>query len=588
MYLLVGLSYNARACNLRDSLMICKKALPYFIGLSNCVLVLSGLLSVSTTVLAQTDDCTNNPNERHTIQSSTPTSASGEIVKPNGSGTFLLTRNSSNGFTDTVTFFSGTEGVEAQNNVVSLNTPANPDAFTYTYTVTPDSSNVVETINVFRKAVTTTGTSEFSRYNFTWTGGPAVLFDPINEFPSHANGALITSGETLVFRGVGGRVNRTSLWRLTIPTASVTLAVNADSPETDGDQLHVEWISFDTTFQTPLDFGDAPDSYGTTLAVDGANHIGSHCLFLGTTIDTELDGSPGITANGDGADEDGVGVLVRTSVAGTKNATLKVTFTNNTADDAQLVCWIDWNQDGDFLDADERSDPRIFATGCANVANATDSTFTTGNVPAACTDTPTLQWTNITGVTVPSLSLYSRCRITTDLSFASGGSPSPIGAVTDGEVEDNQIPVPPVVATIDNVSLESILLADFLGSASLDQLRSLLTSYVAYTIDMNRETMIAALLQHLDPDGDGRLALFRWNTLEELGTIGFYAERLDKQWIRINDKLLPSLISAPLGAEYLLLDPTVQANTTYQYRLIELEASGGIRSYGPYSLQMIP
>ena len=74
------------------------------------------------------------------------------------------------------------------------------------------------------------------------------------------------------------------------------------------------------TFATaePLDFGDAPASYGTLLAGNGARHTvegydaaaRTAPLMLGTTIDVEADGQPDATATGDDAseidDEDGV------------------------------------------------------------------------------------------------------------------------------------------------------------------------------------------------------------------------------------------------------------------------------------------
>src|SRR6185295_3009446 len=55
-----------------------------------------------------------------------------------------------------------------------------------------------------------------------------------------------------------------------------------------------------------VDFGDAPDSYGTTLAAGGPFHTVVAGFSLGATEDSEADGQPSAGANGDGADEDGV------------------------------------------------------------------------------------------------------------------------------------------------------------------------------------------------------------------------------------------------------------------------------------------
>jgi hypothetical protein len=57
-------------------------------------------------------------------------------------------------------------------------------------------------------------------------------------------------------------------------------------------------------------------------------------------------------------------------------------------------------------------------------------------------------------------------------------------------------------------------------------------------------------------------------------------------WSRINGDLLPGLIDAPLGGEYQLADPSAQPGGAYQYRLIEQEATGNTRNYGPFDVVM--
>ncbi len=41
-----------------------------------------------------------------------------------------------------------------------------------------------------------------------------------------------------------------------------------------------------------------------------------------------------------------------------------------------------------------------------------------------------------------------------------------------------------------------------------------------------------------------------------------------------------------MGAEYMLADPSARPGKTYEYRLIEIEAWGTTREYGPYRLRM--
>lgn len=81
--------------------------------------------------------------------------------------------------------------------------------------------------------------------------------------------------------------------------------------------------------------------------------------------------------------------------------------------------------------------------------------------------------------------------------------------------------------------------------------------------------------------------LLRWNTLEQRGTVGFYADRRAAgcRWVRINTRLLPAIVAAPMGAEYVLADPGAQPCADYDYRLIELEARGTTRAYGPFPLR---
>jgi hypothetical protein len=50
--------------------------------------------------------------------------------------------------------------------------------------------------------------------------------------------------------------------------------------------------------------------------------------------------------------------------------------------------------------------------------------------------------------------------------------------------------------------------------------------------------------------------------------------------------MLPGLVMAPMGGEYMLADPGALPGTEYLYRLIEQEATGSIREHGPYQVVM--
>jgi len=95
------------------------------------------------------------------------------------------------------------------------------------------------------------------------------------------------------------------------------------------------------------DYGDAPDSYGTLLASNGARHIAIPGLHLGATLDTEVDGQPAGQANGDDVagvdDEDGVTFV--TAVVLGQPATIQLVASAA----GKLDAWLDFAGDGNFL-----------------------------------------------------------------------------------------------------------------------------------------------------------------------------------------------------------------------------------------------
>jgi len=165
-------------------------------------------------------------------------------------------------------------------------------------------------------------------------------------------------------------------------------------------------------FTPYYDFGDAPNTYMTLLANNGARHTNTG-LKLGNLIDTEANGFPSANAQGDDSnnldDEDGVWwtcnfvpgrpsqIQVTASAAGLLNA------------------WFDWNLDGDWADPGEQvftNTPLV--AGVNNLAVA---------VPAG---TPTGQ-------------TFARFRFSTQANL------SYTGAAVNGEVEDYQISIEPAI-----------------------------------------------------------------------------------------------------------------------------------------------
>ena len=173
------------------------------------------------------------------------------------------------------------------------------------------------------------------------------------------------------------------------------------------------------------DFGDAPSAYGI------AQHHSIASLYFGALApDNEASSFFSSFATGDNAisgsnvinDEDGVASIppIVNSGATTQvlpNYTISATITNNTGLAANVVAWIDWNNNNTF-DIGEG----VAATPVSSGTNNGTVSFTW--------PTPTLQGSaGRTGT-------FLRIRTSTDLLTVS----TPTGAVSDGEVEDYYLP----------------------------------------------------------------------------------------------------------------------------------------------------
>lgn len=194
----------------------------------------------------------------------------------------------------------------------------------------------------------------------------------------------------------------------------------------DGHSESAEGAVYILVIAPPVDFGDAPDTgsgtgpgnYETLAANDGPGHIVSTDLFLGVSVDNDLGTIQNARANGDDVDsalpDDEDGVLSPLDLIGTDGATPTVTLlaTNTTGFEATLYGWIDYNSDGAFDNATER-------TQIAVPTGTLDGRFT------------------LTFPAVPSgssASTYARFRLSTD-----PASSDATGTVSDGEVEDYQV-----------------------------------------------------------------------------------------------------------------------------------------------------
>jgi hypothetical protein len=151
--------------------------------------------------------------------------------------------------------------------------------------------------------------------------------------------------------------SRTYALRFRITTDT---SVGPDGPAGDG-EVHDELLTLSFNVSSydfaDLDFGDLPAGYKTTRADNGARHVITEQLYLGTTPpDGEPDGLPSAPANGDDSnatdDEDGIIASAIRAHAGVR-VKIPVRVSNTTGTPAKLYGFADWNADGDFLDADE-------------------------------------------------------------------------------------------------------------------------------------------------------------------------------------------------------------------------------------------
>lgn len=111
------------------------------------------------------------------------------------------------------------------------------------------------------------------------------------------------------------------------------------------------------------DWGDAPNSYGTTLVANGPRHTISPLLRLGADVDAEANGVPSLATADDAAgvdDEDGVQIFESPDLriaGGQIGAWSQLQVSVHRAPAVATVylnAWCDLNSDGDFADAGEQ------------------------------------------------------------------------------------------------------------------------------------------------------------------------------------------------------------------------------------------
>ena len=173
-----------------------------------------------------------------------------------------------------------------------------------------------------------------------------------------------------------------------------------------------------TTVEFFSDYGDAPDTYHTTDSQNGAHHVITSGIQLGSSIDGDEDGQPSVGADGDDTDSDGDdedGVIFTSNFVVGLSATIQVTVTGS----GYLNAWFDWNKDGDWADAGEHA--------------ISDQSLTTG--------THSISVSVPSGATLGTTYVRFRYSSTSGLSYDGPSSPP----APDGEVEDYTVEILPQI-----------------------------------------------------------------------------------------------------------------------------------------------
>jgi hypothetical protein len=219
------------------------------------------------------------------------------------------------------------------------------------------------------------------------------------------------------------------------------------------------------------DFGDAPAPYRTLLA-DNAPRHGASGPTLGSSRDLEPDGQPTASADGDGADDDGVVVwgVIRAGPTGA-TITVKVQYAPQ---GARMDGWVDFNRDHNWGGVGER----LFD----NVAVVNGANLLTFDVPADA----------LAGVT------YARLRLST------AGSLELTGQAEDGEVEDHAVTISPPAA----------------GGLLFATPRTVRIGYgfsalVSVDLDRDGDQDVAALGAWFENDGDGNFTEHAINSFSQ-------------------------------------------------------------------------
>ena len=284
-----------------------------------------------------------------------------------------------------------------------------------------------------------------------------------------------------------------------------------------------------------VDYGDAPDAgtgtgtgnYNTVASNGGPSHVIVPNLRLGLIAP---DGDNGFLQNTAASADDFDGADDEDGVA-----RLPLITASSTSVSLEVSVFNATGGDAALACWIDFNRNGVFENGIGERASATvttDGSQQTVNLTFGGFDSP-----------LPAGDTYLRCRLASN----AGDVDNPTGAAASGEVEDYRVPLR-VIPTL-------VSLADFRAYEDAGQV------------------------------------VIEWTTAFEAGTLGFHLERLDEgsgQYEQVNAELLLGLLAGPQGGVYRFVDAGAVVGVPYSYQLVEVEANGTERVYGPFEVRAAP
>ena len=430
----------------------------------------------------------------------------------------------------------GTKSLEVVTDTFPMDVLNAGDIVYYNISIKNTGSTMVTDVHVWDEIPEHTtyvaGSTEYNLNAGTWT--PIADDDEGDGFPLDASGGVLLGNLAV---GSTYYVH----FKIELLPGDYEVITNCEQTYTDAGDLENCAVNPVATH----DWGDLPDSYGTTAATDGPRHSDSG-LKLGSYWDLEAQGQPTLgLANGDDIDgtpddEDGVQIVGNTDLWETGNGQFLVTLTSGPG---CLNAWMDFTDDAGT------------GVGYGDEYNYVDGNFTmTGGYDTYATKSEHVirnvllsNLSNVVNVDYPVMtfnekSFYFRFRLTPPVDGACTANVMPTGYQAGGEVED-------------------------------------------YLFTWGTPTAVD-LLDFSATSADGSVTV-TWETATEVDNLGFNILRstsIDGEKMKLNNLMLPTNLppGSMVGSVYEFTDlDTLETGIYYYYWLEDVDIYGITHINGP-------